>query len=354
MNPLKHLGIVAPLLDWYDSNRRILPWREQPTPYRVWISEIMLQQTRVEAVRPYFDRFLEALPSIEALDAASEQTVLKLWEGLGYYSRARNLKKAAHMIVEEYGGCFPQNEKDVLRLPGIGEYTAGAILSIAFGKKQPAVDGNVLRVISRLLASRENVMDAQVRRQMTEMVREILPDERVGDFNQALMELGAMICLPNGQPKCDQCPWKKMCKGKKEKIAGMLPIKPEKKQKKREKRTVFVLVCGEKVLLHKRPDQGLLASLWEFPAVSGHLDLQQAMEYGMRQGITIQEIKALGKQKHVFTHIEWLMEGYLCKTLPFEPPIGYVWASKQEIESNYSVPSAMSYFLERWQQFLNI
>lgn len=353
MTPLEKLAIVKPLLAWYDGNRRILPWREEPTPYRVWISEIMLQQTRVEAVRPYFDRFLEVLPGVAELDAAPEQLVLKLWEGLGYYSRARNLKKAAHVIVERFGGKFPQNIGDVLSLPGIGEYTAGAILSIAFGQQVPAVDGNVLRVVSRLLASRENVMDAKVRKQMTQMVRDILPKERVGDFNQALMELGAMICLPNGEPKCGVCPLQQLCIGKQQGIAQQLPVKPEKKQRKKEKRTVFVMACGDKVLLHKRPTRGLLAGLWEFPAMDGYLGLEQVRQYWKAHGVRIKTIENLGRQKHVFTHIEWMMEGYLCETPFFEPPEECIWAGQDEISHSYSVPSAMSYYLEKWKCYVN-
>lgn len=257
------------------------------------------------------------------------------------------------MIVEEFGGEFPQNIGDVLSLPGIGEYTAGAILSIAFGQQVPAVDGNVLRVVSRLLASRENVMDAKVRKQMTQMVRDILPRERVGDFNQALMELGAMICLPNGEPKCGECPLQQQCRGRQQGIAEQLPIKPEKKQRKKEKRTVFVMACGDKVLLHKRPTQGLLAGLWEFPAIVGHLGLEQIRQYWEAQQVKIQTIENLGKQKHVFTHIEWLMEGYLCEATFFAPPEDCIWASQEKILQSYSVPSAMSYYLEKWKCYVN-
>lgn len=221
--------IAAPLLAWYDSGRRILPWREEPTPYHVWLSEIMLQQTRVEAVKPYYDRFLQALPDIESLAAADEEKLLKLWEGLGYYNRARNLKKAAQILVSEYGGRMPDDYEIILSLPGIGSYTAGAISSIAFGKAYPAVDGNVLRILARLRTDERDILQAGVKKSVEEELADVMPKDRPGDFNQALMELGAMVCIPNGAPKCDVCPWKELCRARAQGITGEFPKKAGKK-----------------------------------------------------------------------------------------------------------------------------
>ena len=195
--------IVKPLLAWYDKGRRILPWRESPTPYHVWVSEIMLQQTRVEAVKPYYDRFMQELPDIEALAKVDEEKLLKLWEGLGYYNRARNLKKSAEKIVIDYEGQMPDSYEELVKLTGIGSYTAGAIASIAFGKPYPAVDGNVLRILARLRLDERDILDAGVKRAVETELLQVIPKDRPGDFNQALMELGAVVCVPNGMPKCD-------------------------------------------------------------------------------------------------------------------------------------------------------
>ena len=250
--------IPGPLLQWYDSRARVLPWRSQPTPYRVWVSEIMLQQTRVEAALPYFDRFMAALPDIAALAQAPEAQLLKLWEGLGYYSRVRNLQKAARQVMEQWGGMLPQKLEDLIALPGIGEYSAGAIASIAYGQRVPAVDGNVLRVVSRLLASRENVMDPKVKRQLRQQVWDIIPAQRPGDFNQSLMELGSLVCLPNGKPLCSDCPLENLCLGNRLAIAQELPVKPPKKARRVVPRTVFVLCSQGRLLLHRRPSRGPL------------------------------------------------------------------------------------------------
>ena len=243
------------LLHWYDYNKRILPWRENKDPYRIWISEIMLQQTRVEAVKPYFDRFMEVLPTVYDLAKVDDDRLMKLWEGLGYYNRARNLKAAAQTIVEEYGGQLPADYDKLLSLKGIGMYTAGAIGSIAFELQVPAVDGNVLRVISRITEDRQDIMKQSVRRQIEENLLGIMPE----DFNQALIELGATVCVPNGQPLCDQCPWDTVCKAYKEDLIDQLPVKTPKKARRIEHKTVFLLECGEQIAIHKRGDKGLLA-----------------------------------------------------------------------------------------------
>ncbi len=339
--------IPGPLLQWYDSRARVLPWRSQPTPYRVWVSEIMLQQTRVEAALPYFDRFMAALPDIAALAQAPEAQLLKLWEGLGYYSRVRNLQKAARQVMEQWGGMLPQKLEDLIALPGIGEYSAGAIASIAYGQRVPAVDGNVLRVVSRLLASRENVMDPKVKRQLRQQVWDIIPAQRPGDFNQSLMELGALVCLPNGKPLCSGCPLENLCLGNRLAIAQELPVKPPKKARRVVPRTVFVLCSQGRLLLHRRPSRGLLASLWEFPGQDGHLSLEQAAETLAQAGIQVSSIASLGEHTHIFSHVEWPMVCYQVECLPFPAAEDYVWCTPQQLQEQYALPSAFRPFAQR-------
>ena len=337
--------IPGPLLQWYDSRARVLPWRSQPTPYRVWVSEIMLQQTRVEAALPYFDRFMAVLPDIAALAQAPETQLLKLWEGLGYYSRVRNLQKAARQVMEQWGGMLPQKLEDLMALPGIGEYSAGAIASIAYGQRVPAVDGNVLRVVSRLLASRENVMDPKVKRQLRQQVWDIIPAQRPGDFNQSLMELGALVCLPNGKPLCSGCPLENLCLGNRLAIAQELPVKPPKKARRVVPRTVFVLCSQGRLLLH-RPSRGLLASLWEFPGQDGHLSLEQAAETLAQAGIQVSSIASLGEHTHIFSHVEWPMVCYQVECLPFPAAEDYVWCTPQQLQEQYALPSAFRPFAQ--------
>ena len=243
---------VPYLLQWYDYNRRILPWRENPKPYYVWISEIMLQQTRVEAVKSYFERFIHALPTIEDLANADEETLLKLWEGLGYYNRVRNMQKTAQILVKEYGGSLPGDYEVLQKLPGIGSYTAGAISSIAFGLAEPAVDGNVLRVMKRISGSFDDITKMSVKRGLEIEIRAILPKERAGDYNQALMELGAMICIPNGKPLCEQCPVMHLCRAFQEETQNQIPVKPPKKERRVEPRAVLLLQYKNQYILHKR------------------------------------------------------------------------------------------------------
>ncbi|MGN1031242.1 MAG: A/G-specific adenine glycosylase [Butyricicoccaceae bacterium] len=331
--------IPEPLLSWYDSAARVLPWRSQPTPYRVWISEIMLQQTRVEAVKPYFDRFLSTFPTVRALADAPEETVLKLWEGLGYYSRARNLHKAAKMICEEYGGVLPDTKEELLRLPGIGSYTAGAIASIAFNKKLPAVDGNVLRVISRVLASRQDIAAAEVKKAMEHKIQRIIPD-RAGDFNQSLMELGATVCLPNGAPLCGVCPLSHLCRAQLEGLQGEIPVKAPKKPRKIEQRTVFVLWNDGRMAIRRRPKKGLLAGLWELPNCP-----KEEQESALREwGITPGQTELLGAAKHIFTHIEWHMQGMRVQT--DEIP-DLTWVTPEELAQQYTLPNAFRAFLPK-------
>lgn len=350
-NQQRLAGIVQPLLEWYRKQARILPWRENPEPYRVWVSEIMLQQTRVEAVKPYFDRFLQALPTVKDLAECSGEQLMKLWEGLGYYSRARNLKKAAQAVQEQFGGEIPSTYEELISLPGIGDYTAGAIASIAFGKPIPAVDGNVLRVLSRILACGEDVTQKPVKDAFRRMVTKIEPVDAAGDFNQALMELGAMVCLPNGQPQCLCCPLSGQCVGYQEGSAMSFPVKPAKKARKVEERTVFLLMeksgTSPRVLLHQRPDKGLLAGLWEFPSLPGNLSADSAWEQVTtlvgELAILKNSIKPLGKAKHIFSHIEWHMVGFLLLVSSGEQvalPDGYIWADADSLNHVYTLPSA--------------
>lgn len=339
MCPDKRLPqIVGPLLKWYAEHARILPWRDNPAPYRVWISEIMLQQTRVSAVMPYYERFLRVLPDVSALAEVSDEALMKLWEGLGYYNRARNLKKAACIIMDEYSGALPVSFDALKSLPGIGSYTAGAVASIAFGIPVPAVDGNVLRVISRVTGSREDIADAKVKRRMEEHVSAILPRAAAGDFNQSLMELGATVCLPNGAPLCEKCPLAFLCEAYQNGLTDEIPVKAAKKKRRIEQRTIFVLLSGGCVALCKRGETGLLAGLWEFPNADGELTPTEAAAFLQQHGGEVCEILPLASAKHIFTHIEWHMTGYLVKTP--EKAASFTWCTADELRETYALPSA--------------
>lgn len=333
--------IVEPLLVWYHKNARVLPWREQPLPYYVWISEIMLQQTRVEAVKPYFDRFITALPTVRALALAEEAVLLKLWEGLGYYNRVRNLQKAAKVILEQYGGELPGDYEQLLALPGIGPYTAGAISSIAFGIPMPAVDGNVLRVISRVLASREDIGKEAVKKEIAGRLSTVLPHGRVGAFNQALMELGATVCLPNGTPQCLVCPLRETCLARREGIETELPVKQKKKPRKIEARTVFLLISDGRAALRRRGDAGLLAGLWELPNLLGDLSEAEAKRAVREWDLSPVKIEKLPAAKHIFSHVEWHMTGYQI-TVKNSENTELCWANPKELERDYALPSAFS------------
>ena len=337
--------IAPPLLAWYDENRRILPWREKPEPYRVWVSEIMLQQTRVEAVKPYFARFMEHLPDVESLAAAEEDELLKLWEGLGYYSRARNLKAAAQQIVEQHGGKMPSEYHDLIKLKGIGSYTAGAISSIAFGHPVPAVDGNVLRVIMRLLADDSDISEASVRKRVAEDLKPVMPKDRPGDFNQALMELGATVCLPNGAPKCAECPWKTFCRAGIEESWQQYPKKAVKKPRTVEYRTILVIRDGHRAVIRRRPNKGLLAGMYEFPSLLGKASLDEVKDWLSAQGVCAVRIEKLPESKHIFTHKEWHMTGYMVLVDGLEPmhkDPSLMFVETQETEEKYPIPSAFS------------
>ncbi len=336
--------IVPYLLHWYERNARILRWREEPKPYYIWVSEIMLQQTRVEAVKGYFDRFLTELPDIKALAEAEEEKLLKLWEGLGYYNRVRNMQKAARVVMEEYGGELPADYGALQKLPGIGSYTAGAIASIAFGIPEPSVDGNVLRVLKRVAASFDDITKEKVKKELEADVRSILPKDRPGDFNQSLMELGATVCLPNGKPLCEQCPVMHLCKAFHQGVELQIPVKPPKKARKVEERTVYVIKQdGEaalEIVLHKRADTGLLSGMWELPNEEGHLN-----EPEVQKRFPTAEITRLPDGKHIFSHVEWRMWCYEIKlakacALPEHIEQGSAPFTLQEIKEQISIPSA--------------
>ncbi len=330
------------LLAWYDAGARVLPWREDPTPYRVWVSEIMLQQTRVEAVKPYYERFLAALPTVQALAEAPEEQLLKLWEGLGYYNRVRNLQKGARTVMERFGGQIPASFEELRALPGIGDYTAGAIASIAFQIPVPAVDGNVLRVISRVLCRYDNILDPKVKRRVEGELRQILP-RRVGDFNQSLMELGAMVCQPNGPPKCLLCPLRQLCQAHAQGVAEELPVKTKSKPRKVQERTVFLLFSKDgRLALARRPEKGLLAGLWELPGAEGVLDRGEALAW-LQDFWGEGELSPGPKAKHIFSHVEWHMTSWEVTGVTELP--GFAWAAGEELREAYPLPAAFKAFL---------
>ena len=331
------------LLPWYRENHRVLPWRADQEPYHVWLSEIMLQQTRVEAVKGYYTRFLKALPTIEALADCDDDTLHKLWEGLGYYSRVRNLKKAAIVIMTEHNGVFPREYAAVRALPGIGDYTAGAICSICFGLPTPAVDGNVLRVISRI-QNNDTPIDLPARKkEVSEQLAEIYPDQ-TGDFTQAMMELGATLCGPNRKPDCGNCPCRSFCLGCRNGTAEALPVKSPKKAKRQEDLTVFILRCGDSFALEKRPDSGLLAGLWQFPNTPGRLDAAGSLAWAEQEGLKPRDIRRIAEKKHIFTHIQWNMTGIYLEVSEIAEP--FRWFTEEEIEKNAALPTAFRQFWE--------
>lgn len=331
------------LLPWYQQNKRDLPWRQDKEPYHVWLSEIMLQQTRVEAVKSYYARFLSELPTISHLASCDDERLHKLWEGLGYYSRVRNLKKCAQVLMNEYGGAFPRTLKEVQSLPGIGPYTAGAICSICFDLPTPAVDGNVLRVVSRLLAEETPIDSPAFQKKIRAALAEIYPAQ-AGDFTQALMELGATLCGPNRAPDCKNCPCKGFCRAAQMGTVQNFPVKTQKKPRRLEEMTLFVLSYDGKIALEKRPNKGLLAGLWQFPNTSGTLSVSQALAYLESLGLSPRELKRQLQKNHIFTHIQWDMTGFY---LEVNKPIpAYTWLSPDEIDANIPLPTAFKQFWE--------
>ena len=318
----------------------MLPWREEPTPYRIWISEIMLQQTRIETVIPYYHRFLAELPDAAALAAVEEDRLLKLWEGLGYYSRARNLKRAAEIVMRDFGGELPHTAAALRTLPGIGDYTAGAIASIACGEPEPAVDGNVLRVLSRLLENSGDILSPAVKKSVTSLLREHYPSgEAAALTTEGLMELGETICIPNGAPKCELCPWRSLCRAHQNGTEEKFPVKAPPRPRRIEERTVLLLRWGNRWAIRQREKKGLLAGLWELPNELGAVT-EEELRARFPQA---ERIAPCGSAKHVFTHVEWHMEGWL---LDLRKPLpGLTWETAEEIRARYSIPTALKAYL---------
>lgn len=362
--------MVEPLLLWYVKNARTLPWREDATPYRVWISEIMLQQTRVEAVKPYFARFIKRLPDVAALASCPEDELLKLWEGLGYYNRVRNMKEAAIQVMEHHDGRLPADYEELLQLKGIGHYTAGAIASIAYGIGAPAVDGNVLRILTRLTGDDTDIMKQSFRnsveqalfalyaaileepgRLLSEECLDALPGKNIpGTLNQALMELGATVCVPNGAPCCEKCPWQEMCTARLSNRIEELPVKSKAKARRIEERTVFILRDGERVAIRKRPKKGLLAGLYELPNVEGHLTQDEVLAAVKQMGFSPIRIQPLADAKHIFSHIEWQMKGYAILVEEKEEPADILLVEAEDAMRRYAIPSAFV----AYAQYVNI
>lgn len=341
---------VQPLCQWYREKKRSMPWRDEPTPYHVWVSEIMLQQTRIEAAKAYYSRFIEKLPDVEALADVSEEELLKLWEGLGYYNRVKNMKRAAVIMIERYEGKLPADYDLLLELPGIGDYTAGAIASIAYGIPAPAVDGNVMRVFMRCLDCRENIKHHAVRKKMERSVMEVIPQDCPGEFNQGIMELGETACIPNGVPLCGECPLRHLCAGHLAGHENDLPVKREKRARRIEERTVLLYEREGRIGLAKRELKGLLAGMWEFPFIEGIKSPAEIIEWLSAQGIGISRVKELGCTKHIFSHVEWHMSGYhitVCPDLQEDRIPGIVWAERAELRDKYAIPAAFRYFQDK-------
>lgn len=336
-------ALREPLLDWYAVHRRILPWREDSSPYRTWVSEIMLQQTRVSAVIAYFERFMAELPDVYALAAVSEERLFKLWEGLGYYSRARNLRRAARLLADDYGGALPRTVDELRKLPGIGDYTASAIASIHFGAAEPAVDGNLLRVASRVALCARPITDAREKRYFREQLAAVIDCESPGAWNQAMMDLGATVCLPNGAPLCARCPGRSVCAAYREGMTEALPVRAAKKKRRAEEHTVFLLRRGGRLAVRRRSDAGLLAGLIEFPNVPGNLDEASARVALAEWGLRAESLTPCGTARHIFTHVEWQMKGYAAAVTGEGPDFRWVDAAAFE---TLAIPSAFRFYTD--------
>ena len=342
--------LVEPLLAWYPSHARTLPWREDPTPYHVWVSEIMLQQTRVEAVKPFYARFMEALPDVQALAECETDRLLKLWEGLGYYNRVRNLQTAAQTIMSDYGGVLPADYEELLKLKGIGHYTAAAIASIAYGRPAAAVDGNVLRIVMRAAEDDSDIAKQSVKTRVEEVLRPVIPKERAGMFTQAMMELGATVCVPNGEPLCRECPWQEFCLAHAHDTTDRIPVKTKPKARRLERKTVLVIRDGDRVLLQKRPEQGLLAGMYEFPHLEGYTSEKQVLDFVKERGLSPLRIQKLPEAKHIFSHVEWQMRGYA--VLVEEPQVesDFLFVEPAASEEHYAIPAAYA----AYSRYMNI
>lgn len=339
------IAMFEALIPWYEAHKRELPWRQDKEPYHVWLSEIMLQQTRVEAVKEYYRRFLTTLPTIADLAEAPEEQILKLWEGLGYYNRVRNLQKAAQTICADYAGVFPSEYAQIRSLSGIGDYTAGAIASICFDAPTPAVDGNVLRVYSRLLADDANIDLQTTKKRITRKLQETYPRKNPGIATQALMELGATVCVPNGAPQCDVCPVAEICQAREQDTWRNLPVRSEKKKRKIVDKTVFVLLTEDTVALHKRSASGLLAGMWEFPNVDAKLDKQEAVTQVTGWQAEPVDLLMQTSYTHIFSHVEWHMTAYYIRCRKTNKK--WKWVTKESLDETYALPSAFRPFREQ-------
>ena len=339
------IAMFEALIPWYEAHKRELPWRQDREPYHVWLSEIMLQQTRVEAVKEYYRRFVTALPTIPDLAEAPEEQILKLWEGLGYYNRVRNLQKAAQTICADYAGVFPSEYAQIRSLSGIGDYTAGAIASICFDAPTPAVDGNVLRVSSRLLADDANIDLQTTKKRITRKLQETYPQKNPGIATQALMELGATVCVPNGAPRCDVCPVAEICQARKQDTWRNLPVRSEKKKRKIVDKTVFILLTEDTVALHKRSTSGLLAGMWEFPNVDAKLDKQAAVTQVTGWQAEPLDLLMQTSYTHIFSHVEWHMTAYYIRCRKTNKK--WKWVTKESLDETYALPSAFRPFREQ-------
>ncbi|NBG87260.1 A/G-specific adenine glycosylase [Isachenkonia alkalipeptolytica] len=355
------------LLQWYQKNKRTMPWRDIENPYYTWVSEIMLQQTRVDTVIPYFLRFIEKYPTVKDLAKGEDEDLLKLWEGLGYYSRVKNMKIAAREVVEKYDGVFPKERKALESLKGIGEYTAGAIASIAYEQKEPAVDGNVLRVMTRITGNHGDIKLGKTKKEITHGVRKLLPEENLGDFNQGLIELGAVLCTTAKAPDCEICPVSEFCLAFEKNLQGALPVKGKAMKKRLEKKTVLIFTYKEQLFLRKREERGLLAGLWEFPNIKGHIkeealkEILEKEQHLAEENLTVENITRLEDSKAVFSHIQWNLMAYQVNLKSSEgPPEGlrikedknYLelpveevmdngrWIPREEVRKDYSIASA--------------
>lgn len=337
---MEYFPLPEYLLPWFYANKRDLPWRKSKDAYAVWVSEIMLQQTRVEAAKEHYIRFLRALPTVFDLAACDDDKLMKLWEGLGYYSRARNLKKCAMQVVREYNGVFPRDKESLLKLPGIGEYTAGAVSSIAYDQKNPAIDGNVLRVCARVQGDFTPIDSADRKKELYAALQAVYP-ESAGDYTQSLMELGALICLPEN-PKCALCPLRGKCVAERDNLQNLLPTMPKKNEKKRVELAVFFIRSDKGVLLRKRPPKGVLAGMWEFPNVEtdGRNTPAATLE---KWGVKYGKIEERGRHTHVFTHLIWEMTAYAVESESL--PEGFARFTKEEIKKEVSLASAFKWGL---------
>lgn len=327
------------LIRWYNENRRILPWREYPTPYHVYLSEMMLQQTQVKKVLPYYEKFLSVYPSINLLAKASLEEVNLLWQGLGYYSRAKHLLEGAKTIANL--PSFPNSMEELRKMPGIGEYTAKAILSIAFHQKEIAVDGNLIRVYSRYREDNEKNLNL-LKKNAEVFLRKSLQKEDPSSFNQALMDLGEMVCLPNGVPLCEKCPFKERCKSFKHNTQLNYPIKQEKKERKEVDVTLFLFRYQDRIFIRQREGKGLLASLYEYPNIEGKLSLKEMEGYLKEREISFSNVQMLEKAKHIFSHIQWQMMPYRIELLHPDIPYEGKWIKMKDLGNLYPMPTAFA------------